>query len=120
MRELLFKTLTLTCLFLSTTSEATLVSGRITDLETDEPLIGATICGKSNGVTLESDETETALKTGVSTLQNIETSTALLSEKNIYTNDDFIINNTVNPDLVIATYEDAKSRCTWITGSWVK
>ena len=43
MRELLFKTLTLTCLFLSTTSEATLVSGRITDLETDEPLIGATI-----------------------------------------------------------------------------
>ena len=43
MRELLFKTLTLTFLFLSTTSEATLVSGRITDLETDEPLIGATI-----------------------------------------------------------------------------
>ena len=43
MRELLFKTLTLICLFLSTTSEATLVSGRITDLETDEPLIGATI-----------------------------------------------------------------------------
>ena len=80
----------------------------------------ATICGKSNGVTLESDETETALKTGVSILQNIETSMALLSEKNIYTNDDFIINNTVNPDLVIATYEDAKSHCTWITGRWVK
>lgn len=80
----------------------------------------ATICSKSNGITLESDETENALKTGTSTLQNIETSTALLSEKNIYTNDDFVINNTVKSDLVIATYEDAKSRCTWITGSWVK
>ena len=58
---------------------------------------GAKVCGKKNAVTLESEETENALLAGTSKLANMTVDSELRSEKNIYTNDNFVsAGNTVD------------------------
>lgn len=81
---------------------------------------GAKICGKKNGVTLESEETENALLNGTSTLLNITTDSTLRSEKGLFTNDRFVAaGNTVTPGFAL-TFEQAKASCAWMSGGWVK
>lgn len=82
---------------------------------------GAIVCGKANAVTLESEETENALKAGTSRLANMTVDSELKSEKNIYTNDAFVAaGNTIDPSLQYSTFDDIKAACSWMTGNWVK
>ena len=79
------------------------------------------VCGKGKPITVESEETELALLNKVSKINNVISSAALISEKNIYTNDKFIENgNRVDETLKYESFENIKDVCDWITGSWVK
>lgn len=82
---------------------------------------GAKVCGKNNAVTLESDETENALKNGISKLINMTVDSELKSEKNIYTNDAFVAaGNTIDTSLKYTSFSDIKAECNWMAGNWVK
>ena len=79
------------------------------------------VCGKGKPITVESEETELALLNKVSKMNNVISSAALISEKNIYTNDKFIEDgNRVDETLKYESFENIKDVCDWITGSWVK
>ena len=82
---------------------------------------GAIVCGKGMPLTVETTQTETSLKDGESTLQNMTISADLVSEQGIYTNADFIAGtgNSVNANLSY-TLAEAIDACDWITGNWVK
>ena len=60
---------------------------------TQVSLYNAIVTGKANALTVESDNTENALKDGVSHLEYVAISSELKSEKNIYTNTDFTAGN---------------------------
>ena len=81
----------------------------------------AIVRGKGMPLTVETTQTETSLKDGESTLQNMTISADLVSEQGIYTNADFIagIGNSVNANLSY-TLAEAIDACDWITGNWVK
>lgn len=82
---------------------------------------GAKVCGKKNAVTLESEETENALLAGTSKLANMTVDSELRSEKNIYTNDNFVsAGNTVDTSLKYTSFDDIKAECEWMAGNWVK
>ena len=82
---------------------------------------GAKVCGKKNAVTLESEETENALLAGTSKLANMHVDSELRSEKNIYTNDNFVsAGNTVDTSLKYTSFDDIKAECEWMAGNWVK
>ena len=82
---------------------------------------GAKVCGKKNAVTLESAETENALLAGTSKLANMTVDSELRSEKNIYTNDNFVsAGNTVDTSLKYTSFDDIKAECEWMAGNWVK
>lgn len=82
---------------------------------------GAKVCGKKNAVTLESEETENALLAGTSKLANMTVDSELRSEKNIYTNDNFVsAGNTVDTSLKYTSFDDIKAECEWMVGNWVK
>ncbi len=82
---------------------------------------GAKVCGKKNAVTLESEETENALLAGTSKLANMTVDSELRSEKNIYTNDNFVsAGNTVDTSLKYTSLDDIKAECEWMAGNWVK
>jgi len=90
---------------------------RGTEVEID----GAVICGKDNPLSVESVETENALKTGQSILENVRISSTLSSKENIYTNDDFTASgNIVDNSIQYDSFNAAKAACSWITGSWVR
>ena len=73
---------------------------------------GAKVCGKKNAVTLESEETENALLAGTSKLANMTVDSELRSEKNIYTNDNFVsAGNTVDTSLKYTSFDDIKAEC---------
>ena len=82
---------------------------------------GAKVCGKKNAVTLESEETENTLLAGTSKLANMTVDSELRSEKNIYTNDNFVsAGNTVDTSLKYTSFDDIKAECEWMAGNWVK
>ena len=82
---------------------------------------GAKVCGKKNAVTLESEETENALLAGTSKLANMTVDSELRSEKNIYTNDNFVsAGNTVDTSLKYTSFDDIKAECEWMAGNLVK
>lgn len=82
---------------------------------------GAKVCGKKNAVTLESEETENALLAGTSKLANMTVDSELRSEKNIYTNDNFVsAGNTVDTSLKYTSFDDIRAECEWMAGNWVK
>lgn len=82
---------------------------------------GAKVCGKKNAVTLESEETENALLAGASKLANMTVDSELKSEKNIYTNDNFVsAGNTIDTSLKYTSFDDIKAECEWMAGNWVK
>ena len=82
---------------------------------------GAKVCGKKNAVTLESEETENALLAGTSKLANMTVDSELRSERNIYTNDNFVsAGNTVDTSLKYTSFDDIKAECEWMAGNWVK
>lgn len=82
---------------------------------------GAKVCGKKNAVTLESEETENALLAGTSKLANMTVDSELKSEKNIYTNDNFVAaGNTIDTNLKYTSFDDIKAECEWMAGNWVK
>ena len=82
---------------------------------------GAKVCGKKNAVTLESEETENALLAGTSKLANMTVDSELRSEKNIYTNENFVSDgNTVDTSLKYTSFDDIKAECEWMAGNWVK
>lgn len=82
---------------------------------------GAKVCGKKNTVTLESEETENALLAGTSKLANMTVDSELRSEKNIYTNDNFVsAGNTIDTSLKYTSFDDIKAECEWMAGNWVK
>ena len=82
---------------------------------------GAKVCGKKNAVTLESEETENALLAGTSKLANMTVDSELRSEKNIYTNDNFVsAGNTIDTSLKYTSFDDIKAECEWMAGNWVK
>ncbi|CAK7041262.1 MAG: hypothetical protein BACD_02151 [Bacteroides rodentium] len=82
---------------------------------------GAKVCGKKNAVTLESEETENALLAGTSKLANMTVDSELKSEKNIYTNDNFVsAGNTIDTSLKYTSFDDIKAECEWMAGNWVK
>ena len=82
---------------------------------------GAKVCGKKNAVTLESEETENALLAGTSKLANMTVDSELRSEKNIYTNDNFVsAGNTVDTSLKYTSFDDIKAECEWMAGNWEK
>lgn len=84
---------------------------------------GAKVCGKGKPITVETVQTEQALKDGHSILKNMTVSAALDSKEQIYTNTDFTAEgtgNTVNTNLTYANFDAIKAECGWITGSWVK
>lgn len=90
---------------------------RGTQIEID----GAKVCGKKNAVTLESEETENALLAGTSKLANMTVDSELKSEKNIYTNDNFVsAGNTIDTSLKYTSFDDIKAECEWMAGNWVK
>lgn len=79
---------------------------------------GAKVCGKKNAVTLESEETENALLAGTSKLANMTVDSELRSEKNIYTNDNFVsAGNTVDTSLKYTSFDDIKAECEWMAGN---
>lgn len=81
---------------------------------------GVKVCGKGKALSLESNETETALLNGTSVISNATISNALVSDKSIYTNDMFIAaGNVVNESLDL-TVASAKSEMPWLAEGWVK
>lgn len=82
---------------------------------------GAKVCGKGKPLTVESTETENALKNGTSKLTNIILSATLDSKEGIYTNDDFLAaGNQVDATLTYASLDDIKSQNAWMEGNWVR
>lgn len=82
---------------------------------------GAKVCGKENTVTLESTETENALLANTSRLTNMTVSSALKSEKGIFTNEAFLASgNTINAALTYSSFDAIKAECSWMNGNWVK
>lgn len=81
----------------------------------------AQICGKGQALTVESDETENALVDGTSSIINTTISNAVISEKNIYTNDVFAAaeGNKVDANLSYSSLDDIKAACSWMDGKWV-
>ena len=81
----------------------------------------AQICGKAQPLTVETTQTEQALKDGVSKLTNITISTDLQSKEGIYTNTDFLAGegNSVNPELTFADFDAIKAACDWLDGAWI-
>ena len=88
---------------------------------TEVELDGAVITGKSNCVTLESEQTENALLDGTSSLTNITADTELKSENGIYTNEMFeAAGNSTTSTISYSSLSDIKSDCSWMSGNWVK
>ena len=81
----------------------------------------ARICGKGKPLTVETAQTEHALKDGVSKLTNVTISTDLQSKENIYTNTDFLAGegNKVDTNLTFADFDAIKAACDWLTGAWI-
>ena len=81
----------------------------------------ARICGKGQPLTVETEETEQALKDGVSKLTNVTISADLQSKENIYTNADFLAGegNKVDTNLTFADFDAIKAACDWLTGAWI-
>ena len=81
----------------------------------------AQVCGKGKPLTVETTQTEQALKDGVSTLTNVTISADLQSENNIYTNTDFLAGegNMVDTNLTFADFDAVKAACDWLTGAWI-
>lgn len=81
----------------------------------------ARICGKTKPLTVETTQTEQALKEGVSTLTRIIISADLQSENNIYTNADFLAGegNQVDTHLNYADFNAVKAACDWLSGAWI-
>ena len=81
----------------------------------------AQICGKGKPLTVETAQTEQALKDGVSKLTNVTISTDLQSKENIYTNTDFLAGegNKVDTNLTFADFDAIKAACDWLTGAWI-
>lgn len=87
---------------------------------TEVTLNGAEITGKSNCVTLESEQTENALADGTSSLTNIKADTELKSENSIYTNDDFeAAGNSTTSTISYSSISDIAASNSWMSG-WVK
>lgn len=78
---------------------------------------------KAKGLTVETEETETALKNGDSMLTNVVISTSFSSKEGIYTEADFLaaegnkVNETTQATL---SFSDIKTSCPWMNGAWVK
>ena len=81
----------------------------------------ARICGKALPLTVETPETENALKDGTSKLTNITISAELQSENGIYTPADFLTGegNAVDANLAFADFDAVKAACDWLDGAWL-
>ena len=81
----------------------------------------AQICGKTKPLTVETTQTEQALKDGVSKLTHITVSADLQSKEGIYTNADFLAGegNSVNAGLSFADFDAVKAACDWLSGAWI-
>ena len=81
----------------------------------------AQICGKGQPLTVETEETEQALKDGVSKLTNVTISADLQSKEGIYTNADFLAGegNKVDTNLTFADFDAIKAACDWLDGAWI-
>ena len=81
----------------------------------------ARICGKALPLTVETPETENALKDGTSKLTNITISAELQSENGIYTPADFLAGegNAVDANLAFADFDAVKAACDWLDGAWL-
>ena len=81
----------------------------------------ARICGKGQPLTVETEETEQALKDGVSKLTNVTISADLQSKEGIYTNADFLAGegNKVDTNLTFADFDAIKAACDWLDGAWI-
>lgn len=87
---------------------------------TEVEIDGAIVCGKPMAITVETANTENALKNGISKLLNIQSGTELSSKEGIYTNADFVAaGNVVDPTLSY-TWAEAVEACDWIEGNWVR
>lgn len=76
-------------------------------------------CGKNMPLTVETGQTETALKNGDATITNTTISANLNSKESIYTNEDFIKEPTNNIDATGITIEAAKGLNSWLNESWI-
>lgn len=76
-------------------------------------------CGKNMPLTVETGQTETALKNGDTTITNTTISANLNSKESIYTNEDFIKEPTNNIDATGITIEAAKGLNSWLNESWI-
>lgn len=82
---------------------------------------GAKVCGKSKPLTVETAQTENALKNGDSKLTGITISADFSSKENIYTAADFLAaGNKVDASLKFSSFEEIKSANSWMDGNWVK
>lgn len=83
---------------------------------------GAKVCGKAKPLSVETVQTENALKNGTSTLKNMTISAELNSKENIYTNENFIAanGNSIDANLTYASFDAIKAECNWMKGQWVK
>ena len=81
----------------------------------------ARICGKGKPLTVETAQTEQALKDGVSKLTDVTISADLQSKENIYTNTDFLAGegNKVDTNLTFADFDAIKAACDWLSGAWI-
>ena len=78
----------------------------------------AIVCGKARPLSVETTQTENALKNGTSTLTNVTISSDLYSEEGIYTNTDFLAGEGNSVDNTLSyTFDDIKTACTWM-GDW--
>lgn len=89
---------------------------------TQVSITDAIICGKEKPLAVESTETENALKDGKSTLKGVKISAAFSSKEGIYTEEDFLANesNSVDTELHKEEFENIKASNTWMAGSWTK
>ncbi len=76
-------------------------------------------CGKNMPLTVETGQTETALKNGDATITNTTISANLNSKESIYTNEDFIKEPTNNIDATGITIDAAKGLNSWLNESWI-
>lgn len=76
-------------------------------------------CGKNMPLTVETGQTETALKNGDATITNTTISANLNSKESIYTNEDFIKEPTNNIDAIGITIDAAKGLNSWLNESWI-
>ena len=81
---------------------------------------GAQVYGKGKALAVESEQTETALADGTSSLTNIVLGSGLSSEKGIYTEELFLsAGNQTRQSAPYATFADIAAACSWMAG-WVK